>query len=712
VTAEEIYRQQRDRWLSGKYFGSNKPAYRVLVRRGHLERHYENLPDSEVHALIPGLKGPNAVWFARWVADDEWVEVPNVLEITGDGDFDQNGIENCTIKADNVVMTPEMGLAGLFHVIKRGYLSPLRGAPGARGAIEEPNEWFERFKEKATQIIVLAGYGEAVIPLHLGLLDDADLTSAPDEITLTCRSMGVFLTDQRVFMDAKHLWVRDPITFQDRLAADELEDVATYAEAKTRSDNHPARLAVDEDEDSAWISAAHDDPMELEWIEIPLPKGRYVNFEIYTAYPGLEMFVSVHATNDNVPGGGEARGTDGTVYGEGWVNNGGGSIPGGDIPVINHVSTVKNKAARYDIQPNSVGLLVGDNSKIRLWFRNLYQAADAKGRAYRAGVREVRVYRREREAAAEQQHWILVDDVADVVKVVLQWAGFTEWEVENTGVRLLDKVGDKLVFDRQAFLIDIIKKIAEMIGYVFYIKPPESFDLGDLSTDANLSMGIPVFRRSSASREQATVVPGYQVPVESVRDETIITGIDAKFSQTDMPDSIRVRGKTVKQKIASQNPGSAHALGEDRTLRWQYSYRPVWARGGRSAHLRRPVVKTEPQYANEYQCKVACLEIALRYALSAAQASVEIPLWPYMHLDDHLLVYEKSTGLSTRIWLAMRNWQIKGGDEPEFSMTVGGALLDTPDVQDTRVELQRVLNNRGFDPAPIGRGAWEDPRFF
>lgn len=712
MTAEEIYTIQRNRWLTGKYVGSNKPAYRVLVRRGHLERHYQNLPDSEVHAFIPGLKGPNAVWFGRWVADDSWIEVPNVLDITGDGDFDQNGVETCTIMADNIVLAPETGLAGLFHVVKRGYLSPLRGASGPAGQVDVANEWYERFNEKATQVVVLAGYGDAVVPIHVGLLDDSDLTSLPDEIKLTCRSMGQFLTDQRCFMDAKHLWVRDPITFQDRLAADNLEDVATYAEAKSRSDNHPARLAVDDNEETAWISEDHSDPMELEWIEIPIPKGRYVNFEIFAAYSGLEMFVSVYATNANVPGGGQARGTNGTVYGEGWINNGGGHIPGGSIPITNHVDMVKNKAARYDFQPSSVGLLLGDNSRVRIWFRKLFNAADGRGRSYRAGVREIKVFRRERSEEAETNHWILVDDVADVVKVVLQWAGFDEWEVENTGVRLIDKVGDKLVFDRQTFLIDIIKKIGDMIGYVFFIKPPEEFNLADLGPSANLSMGIPVFRMSSASREQPPVPNGYQAAVESVRDSNLITGVDAKFSQTDMPDSIRVRGKVVKQKVASQNPQAAHPLGEDRSLRWQYSYRPVWARGGASANLRRPVVKHEPQYSNQYQCKVACVMIALRYALSSAQATVEIPFWPYLHLDDHLLVYEGATGLTTRIWLAMRNWHIKGGEEPEFSMSIGGALLDTPDVQTTRQELQQVLNNRGYDPAPIARGPWEDPRFF
>jgi hypothetical protein len=706
-----VYHAQRARWLTGRYVGSNKPAFRVLVRRGRLQRHYQNLPRHEVHAFIPGLKGPNAVWFARWVPTDSWVEIPNVLEVSGDGDFDQNGVESCSISVDNVVLSPESGVGGLFHSIKRGFMSPLRGASGPGGKIDQPNEWFERFNEKATQVAVLAGYGEATICVHLGLLDDADFTSLPDEIRLTVRSMGQVLTDQRAFMDAKHLWVRDPITFQDRLAADELEDVATTARAKTRSANHPARLAVDENDETAWISDRHDHPTELEWIEFPIPKGRYVNFGIFPAYPNMEAFVSVYATDESVPGGGLARATNGTEYGEGWINNGSGHIPGGTIPITAHIPTLKNKMARYDLQAGSVGLLLGDDSRVRIWFRNLFKAADSTQRGYRAGVREAKIFRRERESEAITKHWILVDDVADVVKVVLQWAGFTEWEVENTGVRLLDKVGDKLVFDRQTFLIDIIKRVAELVGYVFYIKPPENFDVNDLSPNANRSMGIPVFRQSSAAKEQGAVANSYQVPVESVRDSNLITGVDVKFSRTDMPDSIRVRGKVVSSKKAKQAAG-AHALGEDRTLRWQYSYRPVWARGGSSANIRRPVIKHEAQYVNRYQCKVACLMIALRYALTNVQATVEVPFWPYLQLDDHLLVYEGSTGLSTRMWVAMRNWRIRGGADPEFTMSLGGSVLDTPDVVQTRRELQQLLSDRGFSPSPIARGPWEDPRFF
>jgi hypothetical protein len=711
MSAETVYTTQRNRWLTGKYVGSNKPAFRVLARRGHLERQYEILPDSEVYGFIPGLKGPNAVWYARWVADDDWLEIPNVLEISGDGDFDQNGVENITITADNVVLAEETGLAGLFHTVKRGYLAPLRGGQGVRGQIaDEANEWFERFKEKGTQIVVLAGFGEATIPIHMGLLDDADLTSAPDIIKLTCRSMGVFLTDQHVFMDAKHLWVRDPITFCDRLKADNQEDVATHAEAKSRSDNHPARFAIDDDDDTAWISAAHNDPQELEWVEIILPAGRYEDFEIYTAYPNMEMFVSVFATNDNIPGRGVARGTDGTRYGAGWINPGIGHIPGTSIPLTNHVGTVKNKATRYGVKNGGGGFLIGDNSRVRIWFRRLFNAANTKGRDYRAGVRELKVFRRNLSREARQKHWILVNDVADIVKIVLQWAGFEQWEVESTGVRL----SDKAVFDRQSFLIDIPKRIAELTNYVFFIKPPAEFDLDDLSpeNETNRRMGIPVFRQSSAAKEQPIQINPWQVAVESVKDTTLLTGIDAKFSQTDMPDSIRARGKVVRKKLANVNREFIHALGEDRSLRYQYSYRPVWARGGVSAHLRKPVLKHEPQLTSVFQCKVACLMIALRYALSGAQAQVEMPFWPYLQLDDHVLIYEGSTGLSTRIWVAMRNWSIKGGDDPDFSMTIGGALLDTPDVQETRVELQQVMNDRGFDPAPIARGPWTDPRFF
>lgn len=687
-----------------KHVGDAKPNVRVFVRKGHLERHYKPKPDNEVFCFIPGLKGPNWVYYAQWVPDSAYVEVPNVKDIKGDQDYSQNGVEQVTLTLDNIGMIEQTGnLGALFHMIERGYYSPQRGERPSRGgeAAGVKNAWFDTWKDKATQIAIVGGYGDAVFPLFVGLVDNVQLVSRPDQITVTARNMGQFLTDQHTFMDAKNIWVKDPITFCDRQLADSLENEATQASAKSEAPGHPARFAVDENEDTAWLSQGYGHPGSQDYLDIPLPEGRYEDFDL-AALAGLECLVSVYATN---PVGETARGTDGTNYGEGWINTGLGHVNNTTIPYVQRFGGVKERPNRYSLKQGGGGFIIGDGSKIRLWFTNLARVpSDSRvGFTYRAGVKEVAVYSRSRLAQAKSENWILVDDVSDIVKTVLQWVGLTEWEVESVGIRLKDKI----VFDRQTFLIDIIKRIAEQTSYVFYVKPPESFDVNDLSPGnvTNKSMGIAIFRQNSAMKQQPLD------RVEAIRDTNLLTAVQASFDANVLAQSIRVRGKVVKAKKAGPN---AHPLGADPTFRHQFSYRPVWARGSSSsgANLRRHSLTTDPLIATLYQAKVACLMIAFRQALESAKAQIELPMWPLLHLDHQVLMLDTGTGLSTRLWVAQRSWNYVSGENAEFKMSLGGSLLDINDVQETRIELERLLNDRGYMPASIARGPWENVKGF
>jgi hypothetical protein len=300
--------------------------------------------------------------------------------------------------------------------------------------------------------------------------------------------------------------------------------------------------------------------------------------------------------------------------------------------------------------------------------------------------------------------WILIDDVTDMVKIVLQWAGFHEWEIEKAGVRLADKV----VFDRSKYLVDIINYVKEQIGYVFYVRPPEDFDIDHLDINHNLSMGIAVFRISSAIQQEPPE------RIESVRDDNLLTGVEAEFDSNALPDSIRVRGKAVTDKVAAQDPAHVHALGADRTKRFQASYRPVWARDNNEggAHLRRPLVHYDYLLGTTYECEVACLMIAFRAALEASKGAIEIPLWPLIHLDHQVLLFDRGTGMSTRMWVVQRTWNWSGGESAEFKMNLGGSFIDVDNVALTRVELERVLNEEARMPAQIARGPWTDPHLF
>lgn len=703
--------EQEQRWLSGRHIGSSTPVLRSFVRRGHLERQYRNLPDKEVFAYVPGLKGPNAVWKAHWVADTDYVEVPNLSNCKGENDFEQNGVQQITAEFDNVNLTELEGVSGVFHKFERGFMAPSRGDAGFNEkAAGQTNEWSGVMADQGTQIIVLAGYGTAFFPVFLGLIDDCDLSSAPDKLTITARDMGKFLTDQHTFMDAKHLFVRDPITFCDRQRADETEDVGKNATAKSNDGSHFARFATDENDETAWISEGHDDPDELEWIEFTIPSCRIEDFKLLPRFGGMEMFVSVYATNQKVQNGGPARTTDEHDVGEGWVSfEKIGNVPGTDIPYVSHFGAVKGEGGKYKIRHGGGGYVVGDNSRVRLWFRKLQKVSSGKQWSYKAGVFTAEMLARTRKEAAKNFHWLLVDDVSDIVKTVLQWVGLTEWDIETVGSRLRDKI----VFDRNTFLIDIIKKITEATSYVFYVKPPEEFDITDLSkgNKKNLSMGIAVFRENNAMTTE---------PREkryTVKDSNVITGIQPQFSDAGLAQSVRVRGKLISSWKAIQDPNYVPKR-NDNVGRFFYNYRPVWARGGNAqaghgaAGLRKHEFHTDQLITSNYECKVACLLIAFRMALASRACSVQVPFFPPIDLDQQIAIYDEGTGISTRIWIASRDWEYVGGEERRFSMTLGGSMLDIEIVEKTRRELKKVLNDAGYDPAPIARGPWEEVHLF
>jgi hypothetical protein len=100
TTFDEMIAEQRAKWLSMKHVGDARPVVRAFVRKGHLERKYRRLPDNEVYAYVPGLLTPNDVWFGEWVADTDYVEVPNVKEAKGDQDYSQNGVEQLTLSIE------------------------------------------------------------------------------------------------------------------------------------------------------------------------------------------------------------------------------------------------------------------------------------------------------------------------------------------------------------------------------------------------------------------------------------------------------------------------------------------------------------------------------------------------------------------------------------------------------------------------------------
>lgn len=715
----------RQRWKSGEHVGDAKPTLRGYIRTVQLGRNWRQVPQESVYSHVPGWWGGNKIWHGRWRCRTGWKPLPNILSVDIDQDFDQNGVANAVIEIDNVEMVAEEGVSGVFHALRRGFFSPFAGSRATTIGLPptgEKNEWFDVLSDKSSQIMLVAGYGDQVVPIFEGLVNDCDLTSRPDRITLTCRDAGQVLTDQPVFLNAKARHVPDPITFCDRRQADEVEEVALGATAATAM--HPARFAIDGSEETAWISADYNNPnpAELPYWEISIPNGRYETIKLHPRFAELTAYVAVLARDANAPGGDGARRVRGDQLPDNaWIDEGKGTIPGTSIP---YVRRFEDLAARErEVSFPGFGYQLGDDTKIRIYFANLSQQKEAggKGRAYQAGLIEGKAIRRTLKDEAKQKRWILVDDLADVVRTVFQWCGLNSWEVETTGVRLKEKT----TFNRGHYLIDIINAASEQVGYVFYVKPREEFDENDLGEQGDIenSMGIAVWRQSNALRTGN----GVNDPVEVIHEDQTLTGIDMKWTDEPLAFNIRVRGRRVKRKkravpladnepVMGENRGPGRTLGADKTERWMYVYQPPWARGAfaegggdyRNGNIKKYVVHHDNKLRDLSECKVAALLIAYQEAMEAGQAQFEAPAMPTIFLDHQCALFDTGTGLSTRMYVATRQLSFKGGESAEFKMALGGSLLDLPDISTVRKELIQVLRNIGYDP---GINRWESEHF-
>jgi hypothetical protein len=354
------------------------------------------------------------------------------------------------------------------------------------------------------------------------------------------------LTDQRILMWNKSRTINDPVKFMDRLEADDVKAVGGGAEASSHRAGHPARFVCDKSKATSWLSQSHSSEDVTEWVQIRVPAGRYEEIVLDTAYPDMECFIGFYA-KDRVATSGTVTGShnvavgtsvhrpslDGVGINEGWVHTGLGDVPGsnGGWPHMRHVSRVGEKA---HVIPLKHIIVCGDDSIVRVGFRRLKRITDGN---YRAGVTRLQARHRQRNVSLKETRVVLVDDVADVVKVCLRWAGFTEWEVETTGLRLAE---GGAVFNRSNFLIDPIQKACENTGYIFYMGDPSDSD----------SRGVPVFRKNRVLLDPPAALP-------EVRDSDLLTGIKVKISEEPLAWNIRVRGKETK------NKKYVHAVGGD-----------------------------------------------------------------------------------------------------------------------------------------------------
>lgn len=666
------------RWKSGQHVGPAKPAQTVRVRRGVMDKLYQpfgKLGGGSMgdFGFIQDSKHNAQPWQGAWRNTGDWIELPNVSSVEITQSTEDDGVATATIVIENVIAKAYVGLAGTYHAVRRGYLSPFLGF-AVIDRIKRRADWSEQANEWLNvlnggyRVLVEQGYGDALDKSFTGLIDDCDIDVNPDTITITCRDFGQFLTDQRVFGHNKAREILPPVIFQDRLKADNTKPVGAKAKASDAMKGHPASAVLQKGTQRQWISTGSEDAAVTRWVEITLPKGRYDTYWLYIWGAGASEYVSLNvkgATVDDVP------------VPDGWLDVGKGDVPGdnGGVPFV-----VYNARTSHGGKVRNLGFeLECQSAVLRISFRNIpYWPVTGD---HRIGVARLAGYLRKRKKEAKQKHWILVDDAADVVKWVLMWAGFHEWEVESTGVRL----SKPLVFHQSDFLVQIIQFMKQQGEFIFFMKPPSGHDD---------SIGVPVFRRSRIMQPSE--------PLFEVSDRDILTDAQPKWTKENLSYIIRTRGRA----LSKTQPGGT-TLGEDRTRRVQATYLPPWSGAhhdvatgqydhsflgltDRLSGLRKHRTIYDNLIRTEDEAMMMCVLAAIQECLASYTMTVELPGNPHVTLDEHLGVIDQPSGVNSKLWTASLHSTFTAGTDAEWKQTVGGALTDTPDMAQLAIDFLKV----------------------
>jgi hypothetical protein len=449
---------------------------------------------------------------------------------------------------------------------------------------------------------------------------------------------------------------------------------ASSTRPASTDENFHASNVVDAHRETRWLSQDHTAANVTEWVQIRLPAGRYDSIRLDPAYAGMDIYIGVYARK----GSKKSAQMDDNNIPDGWVDTGLGDVPGanGGWAFVKQVPNLDRPDNPAKI-PLGHKFELGKDSVIRVGFRNLYRI---NHEVYRTGANRLVALTRtgveQPEEDTAKTQVIQVGDLSDVVKVVLRWAGFKEWDIEPVGAPLKGTAS----FNRSHTLMDIIKRAEEVTGYVFYMQAP---------TGEDLSLGIPSFRSNQAIADSPAGMP-------EIHDTDMIGDISAKATDEPLKYIIRVRGKT------SEKYGQT--LGGDKTSRVMAVYRPPWTLRDRLAGVIRHVTHTEEKLAHTNQCMVMAQLIALQEALVASAAEVTIPgTWAF-DLNEHVALVDTGTGLNTRLFIARRSSTYVGGKDAKWQSTLGGALIDTDDIRGVIADLRATLSGMGMDPNKISLG--------
>lgn len=665
----EVSQVLRDRWRSRQHVGSARPIQRLEIQRGAWHRSFAPFAllngDEPDFGEIVGGKHNSAPWHPHWTPEGPWTNVPGASSINLEQNLDlTTGMgepTTATITIENVAEVEAAGVAGIFRQFERGHYAPWRGFQSLGRPKDDDatqNEWFDIFTG-GVKIRVWQGYGDEEEPTFIGLIDDCDTRSSPDQITVTSRSFQLMLTDQRLFGWNKARDILPPVTFADRKVAFDITKVGGNAIASSHRTGHPASEVTKVGEDTFWLSNGHSIPAVTEWVEVHVPKGKYEEFYVDPQYDGMEMYLSIYARG-TVTVNGESRSS-------GWVNMGLGEVPGenGGYPYVKHWGTVSKGGLRRKI---GLTLECGDKTVFRVGFRKLGKSPTLGD--YRAKVSRLLAYQQKPKKDARRKHWVAVDDAADVVRWILMWAGFKEWNVTNLGVKLKKPI----TFHTTDYLIDVIAHMASEANWVFFIDQP---------SDNPESIGVPTFVPSGALQPAGG-------NLEQVTDADLLTGVETKFTKEPLAQIIRMRGQLAKKKKGGV------ALGEDHSLRVQGVYTPPWSGihhdilsgepsvdypfGARLSGVLKHEIKFDPNIETADEALMGCILIAIQMALSSFGATIEIPGFPGFALNEQVSIIDTPSGTNSRLWITHISSTFTTGEQTEWKTTIEGVLVDTPDL--------------------------------
>jgi hypothetical protein len=699
---------QLQRWFSRTLAGDAQHVLIARIRPGYMNRGYLSSYRLDTGSpIFPPLiwKGHNHnCWQGQWTPTGGWVRLPHVVSAEYTRSFDTNGSSSLTLVMDNIAFVETEGVTGLYHTIVRGYYAPQRGLAltGRKHQGWAPNSW-RNVLNAGWQIELWEGYGQgadvelrsapdqnnsyapasgALSRTWTGIIEQCELVSHPDQITLTARDFGVLLTDQRVMGNVIAAEITPPVTFADRRR--------TQGETKISA---PLSYSSGSVSNGVWTSQADGTSFATEWIEITLPAGYYEDCYIAPQFDQLDVYLSLYAN------GPDCNYDRVHPMPAGWVDFGRGKTPNG-TPYIRHLGQIAASPTRRWSLGNAY--TIGDGSKLRFTFTNL-QGPNAGGlpiqqetigvSAY-AGTNQVATYQFGSDPLkmtdTQAKHWILIEDVSEIVRMVLIWAGFKEWNVDDFGWSLYEP----MQYSSDHFLIDIINDYLQQGAYVFYVGAPSNNDA---------SIGIPHFVRQMAINATQNVAGGWDTTPRNmieVRGRDMTETMDVKWDLSNLPYVMRVRGQIT---TAAQGGQTEPQLGySDESIRYMATYFPPWS-GQKYLPLGPDIYRSSNEsvrrvagilrhftqtygistivslYSND-ECLYACVLAAIQYALAECTAQFQLPGLPGFDLNTVVSVIEEATATNTRVWIASVDSKHTLGPEGSWHMTISGAVLDTEDM--------------------------------